>query len=85
MRILYYGTSCLTNILGYPSILKSKSGNAYNMFYFQFHAISNCDFMQIDAAKPIPEVFEDVKAIFSSYGAKVRLLSTVIHSSITKK
>ncbi|XP_020089956.1 UMP-CMP kinase 4-like isoform X1 [Ananas comosus] len=25
---------------------------------------------KIDAAKPIPEVFEDVKAIFSSYGAK---------------
>lgn len=37
---------------------------------FTFKLIAQHAYDQIDAAKPIPEVFEDVKAIFAPY-AKV--------------
>jgi hypothetical protein len=37
-----------------------------------FHCpIATLSFGQIDATKPIPEVFEDVKAIFAPYAPKV--------------
>jgi hypothetical protein len=38
---------------------------------FTLAPYSNFSFYQIDAAKPIPEVFEDVKAIFAPYSSKV--------------
>jgi hypothetical protein len=38
---------------------------------FTLAPYSNFSFYQIDAAKPIPEVFEDVKAIFAPYSPKV--------------
>jgi hypothetical protein len=36
------------------------------------HLLANRLFNQINAAKTIPEVFEDVKTIFQPYGPKVR-------------
>jgi len=38
---------------------------------FTLAPIVTFHFFQIDAAKPIPEVFEDVKAIFAPYSPKV--------------
>jgi hypothetical protein len=47
----------------------------WSMFYLCMyidHLLANPLFNQINAAKPIAEVFEDVKTVFQPYGPKVR-------------
>lgn len=52
-------------------VIHYLGGLSFGVFFFYFGTYANFSFDQIDAAKPIPEVFEDVKAIFAPYAPQV--------------